>query len=157
WALARPRRVALFGALVILSSAPLYAAIHQEYVPSNVDEAEFEVMVVAPEGTSIAAMDEGMRAVDAEIRATPGVRTVLTTIGVGFLEAVNQGLVFVRIAPHEERSFSLSRFFGGLFRGDPLAAWHGNQSQSELMQGLRKRLARFSDFRISVRNAPSFN
>ena len=157
WALARPRQVAVFAALVILSSVPLYGAIHQEYMPSDVDEAEFQVSVVAPEGTSIAAMDEAMRAVAAEIQATPSVQTVLTTIGGGFLEAVNQGWATVRIAPHEERSFSMSRFFAGLARGDPFAAWRGNASQSELMQGLRKRLARFGDLRISVRNVPAFS
>ena len=34
----------------------------QEYIPSDVDEAEFEVSVTAPEGTSLAAMDEAMQA-----------------------------------------------------------------------------------------------
>jgi HAE1 family hydrophobic/amphiphilic exporter-1 len=136
---------------------PLYRAIHREYMPTDVDEAEFQVSVVAPEGTSIAAMDEAMRAIAAEIRATPSVDTVLSTIGGGFLEAVNQGWAFVRIAPHDERTFSLWRLFAGLARGDPFAAWRGNASQGELMQELRKRLARFTDLRISVRNLPSFN
>ena len=42
-------------------SVPLYRAVKQEYMPSDVDEAEFEVNVTAPEGTSIAAMDEAMQ------------------------------------------------------------------------------------------------
>jgi HAE1 family hydrophobic/amphiphilic exporter-1 len=157
WALARPRQVAVVSLLVILSSIPLYGLIPQEYVPSDVDEAEFDLFVTAPEGTNVASMDEAMRAVSDEIRKTPGVVTVLTTIGGGFLEAVNQGRAYIQIAPHEERTFSLSRLVGGIFRGEPLAAFRGNASQREIMQDLRQRLGRFKDLRISVRNAPSFN
>ena len=58
----------------MLSSIPLYTLVQQEYIPSNVDEAEFEVNVTAPEGTSLAAMDEIMRAVENELRAIPLVR-----------------------------------------------------------------------------------
>ena len=39
--------------------------MRQEYVPSDVDEAEFEGNVNAPEGTSVAAMDEAMRRIEA--------------------------------------------------------------------------------------------
>ncbi len=38
-----------------LSSIPLYKMVRQEYIPSNVDEAEFDVNVTAPQGTSLAA------------------------------------------------------------------------------------------------------
>jgi HAE1 family hydrophobic/amphiphilic exporter-1 len=53
---------------------PLYSLVKQEYMPSDVDEAEFEVNVTAPEGTSIRAMDEVMRMVEEELRAIPAVR-----------------------------------------------------------------------------------
>jgi len=157
WSLARPTLVAVVGLLVILSSVPLYGFIKQEYIPSDVDEAEFEINVTAPEGTSIAAMDDAMRAVAAEIRATRGVETVLTTVGGGFLDATNSGRGYVRIAPHGERYFSLPRFLGSLVRLDPLGAFRGNYSQRDVMQELRARLRKFKDLRISVRNAPAFN
>lgn len=157
WALGRPALVAVLAGVVALSSVPLYGRIQREYVPSDIDEAELELMVTAPEGTSISSMDDAMRAVAEEIRGTPGVQTVLTTVGGGFLEAVNFGRAFVRLAPHEERTFSLTRFFAGWARLDPLAAFRGNTSQREIMQDLRRRLARFTELRISVRNVPSFN
>src|ERR671912_2421249 len=47
---------------VILSSIPLYRSVKQEFIPSQVDEAEFEVSVNAPEGTNLAAMNEAMLA-----------------------------------------------------------------------------------------------
>ncbi|HEY8514745.1 MAG TPA: efflux RND transporter permease subunit [Candidatus Binatia bacterium] len=157
WALARPKLVGTFGVLVILSSIPLYTVIRQEYIPTDVDEAEFEVAVTAPEGTSIAAMDEAMRAVAAEIRATPGVETVLTTVGGGFLDATNTGRATVLLTPHDERTLSLSRLVKGILTLDPLSAFRGNFSQRDVMQDLRARLKRFKDLRISVRNAPAFN
>ncbi|MEW6297697.1 MAG: efflux RND transporter permease subunit [Thermodesulfobacteriota bacterium] len=161
WVLARAMRnrtaVALLALGVVLSSLPLYALVRQEYIPSDVDEAEFDVNVTAPEGASLAAMDGVMRAVEADLRATPGVRLVLTSIGGGFLGNVNQGGAYVRVAPHAERTFSLTRLWHGLLRGEPLAAWRGNYTQRDVMQEIRRRLGKYPDLRASVRNAPTFN
>ena len=66
--------VAIVALAVIASTVPLYRLVKQEYIPSDVDEAEFEVSVTGPEGTSLAAMDEAMRAIDQEAQDTPGVR-----------------------------------------------------------------------------------
>jgi HAE1 family hydrophobic/amphiphilic exporter-1 len=142
---------------VILASIPIYKLVKVEYIPSDVDESEFEVNVNAPEGTSLAAMDEAMRAIEAELRAIPGVRTVLSSVGGGFLSGLNRGEAFVRIAPHEERKLSITRFLKALVRLDPGAAFRGNYSQSDVMNEARKRLSRFKDLRTSVRNISSFN
>ncbi|MCS6925515.1 MAG: efflux RND transporter permease subunit [Candidatus Binatia bacterium] len=161
WVLAlalKNRLVVVFLAVgVVLSSVPLYALVRQEYLPSDVDEAEFDVGVTAPEGTSLAAMDAVMEAVEAELWATPGVRLVLTSIGGGFLGTVNQSWVYVRIAPHTERSFSLTRLWHGLWQGEPLAAFSGTYTQRDVMQEVRRRLSKYPDLRIWVRNAPTFN
>ena len=142
---------------VMLSSVPLYHLVRQEYVPSQVDEAEFEVRVAAPLDSSLAAMDEIMRRVDRELRDVPGIRDVLVQAGGSFVAGVNQGEAFVRIAPHEERTLSLTRFFRELSRGDPLAAFRGNYRQRDVMLEVRRRLQKYRDLRITVRNAPSFN
>jgi HAE1 family hydrophobic/amphiphilic exporter-1 len=142
---------------VIASAMPLYTAVRQEYIPSEVDEAEFEVNVTAPERASVAAMDEVMRRVEADLRATPGVRLVLTAAGGGFLGNVNQGGAYVRIAPHEERTFSLTRLWQAVLHGNPLQAFQGNYTQRDVMQEVRRRLSKYPDLRTSVRNAPSFN
>ena len=63
--------VMVIAGVVVLSSIPLYTLVQQEYIPSDVDEAEFDVNVTAPQGTSLASMDEIMRAVESEIRADP--------------------------------------------------------------------------------------
>ncbi len=154
----RWRWIVLLGALaIVFASVPIYRGVRQEYTPSDVDEAEFDVNVTAPEGTSITAMDEVMRAVEAELAGVPGVRTVLATAGGSFLGQVNQGSAYVRIAPHAERVFSIPRLLRELVRLRPGRAFAGNYSQRDVMTAVRKRLARFPDLRCSVRNVQSFN
>ena len=149
--------VALLAVATIASSWPLYSRVKQEYTPSDVDEAEFEVNVNGPEGASVLSMDAAMQEVDRAARATPGVRLVLATTGGSFLGQVASGSLYVRIAPHEERVFSIPRFLRELVHGTPGKAFEGNYSQRDVMVALRARLAAYKDLRCSVRNAPSFN
>src|SRR5881394_381129 len=98
--------VAVIAVAVAVSSIPLYRVVKQEYIPTDVDEAEFEVNVTAPEGTNIDAMNAAMLSIEKDLMSTPGVRLILSSSGGSFLGAVNQASVYVRIAPHEERVFS---------------------------------------------------
>ena len=149
--------VAVLAFVVILTSVPLYRSVRQEFIPTNVDEAEFEVNINGPEGTNLAVMNEGMQAIEKEILATPGVDFILTNVGGSFLGGVNQGGVYVRIKPHEERTLSLTRIWRETKKGNPLNAFRGNYSQQDVMQEVRSRLRKFSPLRAGVRNAPSFN
>jgi HAE1 family hydrophobic/amphiphilic exporter-1 len=149
--------VSTLAVLVVASSVPLYRAVKQEFIPTNVDEAEFEISVNAPEGTNLASMSETMQAVEQDIMSTPGVRVVLATAGGSFLGGVNQGDAYIRIAPHEERTFSLSRLWRETLNGTPLNAFRGNYTQQDVMQEVRRRLRKYAPMRTGVRNAPSFN
>ncbi len=149
--------VSLLALAVIFSAVPLYKIVKQDYIPTDVDESEFDVNVNAREGTSFEAMKEVMLAVEKDLMTTPGVRFVLTNAGGGFLGGVNQGGAYIRITPIEERSFSLARLWRGLIKGDPLEVFRGNYSQRDVMQEIRSRLRRYRDLRTSVRNARSFN
>src|SRR5437870_4847338 len=149
--------VTVIAIAVALSSIPLYRVVKQEYIPSDVDEAEFDVNINAPEGTNIDAMNEVVLAVEKDLLSTPGVRLILSSSGGSFLGAVNQAGVYVRIAPHEERVFSLTKLWNAIRSGHPLAAWRGNYTQRDVMQEIRQRLQKYSPMRCSVRNAPSFN
>src|SRR5881296_2702237 len=84
-------------------------------------------------------------------------RVVLVSTGGDFLGRVNSGNVYVRIAPHTERTVSIGRFWDGVVHGRPFAAFRGNYSQRDVMQEVRRRLRKYRDFRFTVRNAPSFN
>jgi HAE1 family hydrophobic/amphiphilic exporter-1 len=149
--------VALFATAVALSPFFIFPFVRQEFIPGNVDEAEFEVSVNAPEGTSLSAMDEAMRAVEEEIKQVRGVTSVLTSGGGGFVGGVNQGDVFVRIKPHEERVFGFGRIWHETKNFTPWRAFYGNYSQRDVMQEIRQRLRKFPHLRSSVRNITSFN
>jgi HAE1 family hydrophobic/amphiphilic exporter-1 len=149
--------VSVVALLVIASSVPLYRAVKQEYVPSDVDEAEFSVQLEAPEGTSLAAMEDTLGVVERELRGMPQVRLIQSSVGGSFIGGVNQGNLYVRIAPHEERQLSIGRVWRETLKGSPLAAFRGNYSQSDVMQEVRKRLAKYREIRPRVSAFPSFN
>src|SRR6266536_1494419 len=149
--------VAMIAMAVVAWSVPLYRSVRQEFIPTNIDEAEFEVSINAPEGTNLAAMNEAMQAIEQEIMSTPGVRLVLAAAGGGFIGGVNQGDAYVRIAPHGERLFSPGRLWRETLNGTPLNAFRGNYAQQDVMQELRRRLRRYSPLRVGIRNSQSFN
>jgi HAE1 family hydrophobic/amphiphilic exporter-1 len=149
--------VSALALAVIASSVPLYRAVKQEFIPTNVDEAEFEVSINAPEGTNLPVMNETLQAMEADIMKTPGVRLVLATAGGGFLGGVNQSDMYIRIAPHEERTLSFGRLWRETLAGHPLGAFHGNYTQQDVMQEVRRRLQQYAPMRVGVRNAQSFN
>jgi HAE1 family hydrophobic/amphiphilic exporter-1 len=149
--------VVLVSAAVLVSTIPIYRQVKQEYIPSDVDESEFEVLVFGPEGMSLAAMDEAMQALTKEALETKGVALALATAGGSFLARVNQGYMYIRTVPHTERTVSLHRLWEGLRHGDPLAAFRGNYSQREVMLELRRRFRAFRDIRTQVRNIAGFN
>ncbi|HEX8409636.1 MAG TPA: efflux RND transporter permease subunit, partial [Thermoanaerobaculia bacterium] len=149
--------VAIIGVVVILTSIPLYKAVKQEFIPTNVDEAEFDVSVNAPQGTSLAAMNEAMMQIEKELLDTPGVRLVLATAGGGFLSSTSNGSAYVRIAPHEERTLSFTKFWNSLKTGKPWNAFRDNYSAQDVMQEVRKRTRKYAPIRVAPRNPPSFN
>jgi HAE1 family hydrophobic/amphiphilic exporter-1 len=149
--------IAVIALLTVLTSVPLYRSVKQEFIPTNVDEAEFEVSVNGPEGTNLAVMNEVISAMEKEILETPGVRLVLSSAGGGFIGGVNQGSAYVRIAPHEERTLSFSKLWAATKKGNPFNAFKGNYTQQDVMLEVRRRLQRYAPMRIGVRNAQSFN
>jgi HAE1 family hydrophobic/amphiphilic exporter-1 len=95
--------------------------------------------------------------VEKEVRSIPGVRLVLASVGGSFLGAVNQGELYVRLIPHEERVFGWGRLVGSVMRLDPMSAFRNNFSQGQVMQDVRRRLRKFPELRGNVRNIQSLN
>ncbi|MBM3785124.1 MAG: efflux RND transporter permease subunit [Acidobacteria bacterium] len=145
--------VSILAVAVAGSSIPLYRMVKQEYIPTDVDEAEFEVEINAPEGISLDGMNDVLLRMEREIRDVPGVREVLADIG-GSQQGggITRSDMFVRIAPHEERTLSISRILR-----EGTGAFQGNYSQRDVMVAVRKKLARYKDLWTRVRNAPSFS
>ena len=149
--------VSAVALIVIFSSVPLYRTVKQEFIPSNVDEAEFEVNINGPEGTNLAVMNSAMQQIEKDIMTTPGVRLVLSNVGGSFVGGVNQGGAYVRIAPHEDRTLSIGRLWNETLKGNPFKAFRGNYTQQDVMQEVRRRLQKYAPMRAGVRNAQSFN
>ncbi|MEX0820496.1 MAG: efflux RND transporter permease subunit [Pirellulaceae bacterium] len=140
---------------VIAANVPLALLVQRDYIPLNVDESEFEVRLEARQGASLLAMRETLDVVEAKLRETTGIETVLTTIGTRSFGDVNRAELFVRLQDSSERTFSFKRLFKGLLHGDRSAAFRGNFTQREKMAEIRSKLGTISDLQISVRNLTS--
>jgi len=152
--IARRWLVAGLALLVMASAVPLYKLVRQEYLPGNVDEGEFEVRVTAPEGAGLGAMNDVALRIEEILRTVPGVQTVFAAAGggAGFFGSVNSASFYVRLAPHEERTFRWRR----LLQWPPWRAFRGNLSQQAIQQEIRRRVFRLPDLRIQVRSAQAF-
>lgn len=147
--------VLLLSIAVTASNWPLYHLVKQDYVPSNVDESEFEVSITAKEGATLSAMNETMQFAERELQKLGGIEHLLATVGGRGVGGVNRGEIFVRLADISTRAFSFSRLWDGLKKGQPSLAWEGNFTQRDKMKEVRKRLSSMKDCRISVRNLTS--
>ena len=157
WSMGHRATVMIIALMVSLLSIPLFFAVGQEFVPTNVDEAEFSVGITAPEGTSSAAMNGAMLAIENEIRSVRGVEDVLANTGGWGGRQVNSGRIHVGITTHDQRIFSLGRLVRETLRGRPLEAFRNNFSQADVMTEIDQRLDRFGEIRAQVRNYQSFN
>ena len=145
--------VAALALLVMASAVPLYKFVRQEYLPSGVDEGEFDVRVSTPEGTGLGAMNEVAFKIEDELKRVPGVRSVQTAVGSGYFGGLNSANFFIRLAPHTERTFG----WGRLFQWPPWRAFQGNYSQRDVQQAIRQHLRKFPEVRAQIRNPQSFS
>jgi len=143
--------------IISLTSIPMVGMLGREFVPTNVDEAEFSVGVNAPEGTSLRSMDAAMERIEAQIAAVPGVNDVLLTIGGGFLSAPGNANFHIGLTPQVERRASVTRVIRDLFRGRPLESFRTARSQGEVMEEISALLDTYPELRASVRNYQAFN
>ena len=154
WAMRHRWLVACISVITIAANYPLYHLVQQDYIPSNVDESEFEIRLTADEGTGMQSMDKATVAIENQLKNVDGIEYMLTSVG--GRGAVNRSEIFVRLVDISDRSFSVPRLLRETWRGNPSAAWQNNFSQQEKMQEVRDILSQFPDLRGSVRNLTSF-
>jgi HAE1 family hydrophobic/amphiphilic exporter-1 len=149
--------VLLLAIGAIVSNVPLYDLVKQDYIPTDVDESEFEARIAAPEGVSIAAMEETIDTIEPQIRSIPGVEHVLTTVGGGGGgRGPSSASMYIRLQDIATRAFSWPRLWRATLEGDPRQALEGNFKQRDKMREVRDIIAQYSDLRASVRNLTSF-
>jgi HAE1 family hydrophobic/amphiphilic exporter-1 len=134
---------------------PLYNMVPQDYIPTDVDESEFEIGIQAPEGTTLSAMNDTMLFIEKQLKEVEGIDHLLVTVGTRGFGGVNRGEIFVRLQDIETRVVSLERLWEGIKQGRPGLAWEGNFTQQEKMSEIRQRLRQLPDVRVSVRNLTS--
>jgi HAE1 family hydrophobic/amphiphilic exporter-1 len=143
--------------VTIAANVPLYQMVKQDYIPTDVDEAEFEARLSAPEGITMASMEAVVNAVEPRILAIPGIESVLTTVGGGGgMRGTSSAAMYIRLADIEGRTFSWQRLLKALFAGKPDLAWEGNFNQRDKMREVRQIISQFPELRASVRNLTSF-
>jgi hydrophobic/amphiphilic exporter-1 (mainly G- bacteria), HAE1 family len=142
--------------VVIAANVPLYNLVKQDYIPTDVDESEFEARITAPQGVSVASMEQMIDAIEPQVLAIPGVQHTLTTIGGGGARSAGSASMYVRLDDIESRSFSLGRLWDAILAGEPQRAMSGNFKQRDKMSEVRRLLGQYPDLRASVRNLTSF-
>jgi HAE1 family hydrophobic/amphiphilic exporter-1 len=154
WAMRHRWLVCLISLAVIASNVPLYRLVDQDYIPTNVDESEFEARLQAPDGTSIASMNEAMQTIEARLLGIHGVQHVLTIVGQR--GRVNSAEIYIGLDDIQTRTFSLSRLLRETWAGRPRATFAGNYTQQEKMYEVRQILGDYPELQASVRNLTSF-
>jgi HAE1 family hydrophobic/amphiphilic exporter-1 len=105
WSMAHRWVVVAACLIVIVSIVPLFMFVGKNFLPVD-DQAQFEVNVRAPEGSSLASTAQLAERIATDLRKMPGVTDTLTTIGGGQQELVNVASIYLKLVPVEERTTS---------------------------------------------------
>jgi hydrophobe/amphiphile efflux-1 (HAE1) family protein len=97
------RWIVVLAAFATLGSCiPLVKAVPKGFLPKN-DEAQFEISVRTPEGTSLAATSIAAERIAREVRTWPEVTETMLTIGDNNQKTPNLASIFVRLLPPDAR------------------------------------------------------
>ena len=127
WSMRHRWAIVALALLVMASSIPLFMAVGKDFLPID-DQAEFEVMLRMPPGSSLTGTETYVHQIEDEIKALPGFRDMLTAIGNDQLKKVDRGSIIVQLVPMDQRKLS----------------------QDEIMDLARERLRKFRDLTISI-------
>ncbi len=145
--------VMLIALLTVLSVGYLFPRVGKELIVQD-DMSEFEIIVEAPEGSSLERTDRIMRSIEEEVSKLRGVTTLFTTIGAGDPPRVGDASLYVGLTPLREgnefqrilQHIGLRRLFGL----PPLR--EREFSQQDVMRDARALLARYPELKTSVQN-----
>lgn len=90
---------------VVLSIIPMFKLVGTDFIATD-DQSEFEIVVQAPDGTSLAGTDLILQNIEREAWKLRGVRHVLATINGGGSSGVTDGNVYLSLTDLTERKYS---------------------------------------------------
>ncbi|HEV8581563.1 MAG TPA: efflux RND transporter permease subunit [Thermoanaerobaculia bacterium] len=102
WSMAHRWLIVLVMIGVFLSTIPLFKKVNKNFLPQD-DESQFEIVVRAPEGSSLEATERIADSIAAQVRRMPEVRTVVMTIGDDPQVTKNLGDLYVALVPVDQR------------------------------------------------------
>jgi HAE1 family hydrophobic/amphiphilic exporter-1 len=103
WAMDHRAIVAGIAILTLLSSVPLFMVTNTEFLPQD-DQAEFEINVRAPEGTSLEATEVVTNRIASAVRQrVPEVEYTLVTVAGDQAKTRNVSSIYIRLTPVERR------------------------------------------------------
>jgi HAE1 family hydrophobic/amphiphilic exporter-1 len=105
WSLAHRAVVVGICALVVIATIPLFMVVGKNFLPTD-DQSGFEVTLRSPEGSTLEATELLGERIATTLRALPGAKDTLLTVGGGQDQQVNAASIFVKLLPLEERSAS---------------------------------------------------
>ncbi len=105
WVMRRRWVMVVACAAVLGSCGPIAKRLPGGFLPED-DIAQFEINLRAPEGTSLTATRLIAERIADDVRALPGVRATLLTVGDGDLAAPNTAKILALLVDPEQRSLS---------------------------------------------------
>ena len=113
WALARRKRMVIYGGLIMFSMIPLFMFLGKDFMPAD-DTSLYQINITAPEGTSLGMMKQIFAQVETETRQLPHVKSILSSIGTGTGShfggsSANEGYVMVELDDLEDRSLPMNK------------------------------------------------
>ena len=105
WVMRRRWVVVVASVATLASTVPLMAAVPKGFLPKS-DEAQFEINVRTPEGTSLDATEIVTERIARAVRKLPEVTSTLLTIGDNNERTPNLGRVYVRLNDPDQRAMS---------------------------------------------------
>jgi HAE1 family hydrophobic/amphiphilic exporter-1 len=94
--------IVLLLLFVFLSTGPLFKRVNKNFLPQD-DESQFEVVVRAPEGSSLDTTGRILDSIAAQVGRLPEVRTTVITQGDDPQRTRNLGRVYVALKPVDQR------------------------------------------------------
>jgi HAE1 family hydrophobic/amphiphilic exporter-1 len=105
WSMSHRKAVVALSVAVVISIVPLFLFVGKNFLPED-DQSQFNVLLRAPEGSSLAATTGLAENVAQQIRQVPGVIHTLATVGGSADKSVNNASIYVKLSDLDQRSLS---------------------------------------------------
>ncbi len=105
WVMDHRRAALVFSVAILAGTVMLFRIVPKGFIPSE-DTGQLQCTTEAAEGTAFEAMMEHQKQVAAIVQQDPNVMDFMSTAGGGGVSSTNQGRLFIRLKPRNQRKLS---------------------------------------------------